>query len=115
MKVFSAISQTEKRKIKMKIDIDRLARLSMLSFSEEEKAVISADIEEIVYFAERISEYSESTKLDILFFPHGEQDALRDDTPSVAPSREALLSAASSRCDGYISVPLVIGEEEGNA
>ena len=95
------------------IDIDKIAALSGLSVSSEERAALSRDIEEMIAFVEKIS-LAEGGDTDTPFFPHREINVFREDIPQKSVDRELLLSAAGDTEGGYISVPRVIGNGGGD-
>ena len=100
-----------KQEIKKTIDpatVDRIAELSRLFLSDEEKAEIFRDMETILAFAGRIAEIedgaTETTRRSASL------SELREDEPASSLPPEDLLRAAPLRRDGYVVVPSVMEE-----
>ena len=100
---------------KTEFDIERLATLSQLTLSENEKRSLGCELERMLDFVSSIAE------LDTQNYGYNESSALDDLTPknvffteqnAISPvySRDELLKNAPSVTEGYISVPRVIKE-----
>ncbi len=94
----------------MKIDIEKIANLSMLNLSEDEKAEFKQDLEEIITFAEEISKSKtmnipdESDKNEL-------KNIFRADEVTNSSNRKELLKNAETNDGTYISVPKILGEK----
>lgn len=88
-------------------NIDKLANLAKLKFSETEKVVIKSDLEKMVGFIEQLQQI-DTTNIDPLLHISDAINVLRQDNLDGSISREeALLNAPSS--DGqFFTVPKVI-------
>ena len=95
----------------MKIDLDRLASLSGLSLSDAEKESFSADIEEMLSFADKIKSSDPLLDRPAPFFVHSEVNALRKDEYKIGLSSDALLRASADRKNGFIAVPEVLSDK----
>ena len=93
-----------------KLDIERLFYLAGLSPDETEYLSLTRDIEEMISFADRLRQAGDNASP--VFFPHCEKNALREDIPTDSLCRGKLLSSSKNTCDGYFSVPRVVGEED---
>jgi aspartyl/glutamyl-tRNA(Asn/Gln) amidotransferase C subunit len=95
----------------MKIDLDRLASLSGLSLSDAEKESFSADIGEMLSFADKIKSSTPLSDRPAPFFVHSEVNALRKDEYKAGLSSDALLRASADRKNGFIAVPEVLSDK----
>lgn len=91
----------------MDMDIEKIAALACLSFSEEERQALEREMEEILSFARslpdwRAEEDGSAEEVNVR--------ALRGDTVAPSLSRESLLAAAPARTERYITVPRVLSE-----
>ena len=91
-------------------ELDRLAELAKLSFSDEEKEALGRDMSEIVAFASKLSE-ADISEDDCRFDAAGTPNTLRDDMVREGIDREALLASSKNASDGYIRVSKVIEEQ----
>lgn len=92
----------------MKIDIEKIANLSMLNLSEDEKNEFNIDLEEIISFAEEITKAeghndTENINLNEL------KNIFREDIITNGSNREDLLKNAETNDGIYISVPKILG------
>lgn len=90
-------------------DITYLARLSRLSFTEEERSALAKDLDDMIAFADDVSDENEMLALDEPIFRT--ESFVREDTVGQAWERDALLSSAATVAHGYVTVPKVLGEE----
>ena len=89
-------------------EAEHIAELAKLGFSESELKKICADMSDIIAFASKLSELcteGDSVETDSLSV-----DSLREDISSGGIPKDELISAAATSCDGFITVPRVIGE-----
>ena len=87
--------------------IDKLSRLSMLRFDEEEKEKIKADLEKMIGFVDKLKEL-DTTGVEPLLHMSGNVDVLREDVPGNMLSREEALQNAPDHDGVYFRVPKVI-------
>ena len=87
-------------------DIDRAAELAMLSLSAQEKALFSAQIEQVLAFVDTLPPANEIGTSERVLAP------LREDAIEPSMPREALLANTKQIADGLIVVPRIVGGEE---
>ena len=90
--------------------VDRIAALAYLSFEDEEKEQIRADLEKILSFIEKLNEL-DTSDVEPLIYLSDSNELLRQDHQTEQLSRQdALLNAPDS--DGeYFLVPRVIDDK----
>lgn len=93
---------------KQEIDIEKIANLSMLTLTEDEKLEFSNDLEEIIGFAESILQINIENKSEALSNTEL-YNVFRDDTVTNAENRKELLKNAATNDGKYISVPKILG------
>ena len=86
------------------IDIQAVASLSKLSFTDGEKRLFEKDMTEIVSFAAKVSE-AESTDTDVGSVL---KNVFREDFVCKELSRDKLMEVAPSQEGGLFSVPRVV-------
>jgi aspartyl-tRNA(Asn)/glutamyl-tRNA(Gln) amidotransferase subunit C len=87
--------------------IDKLARLSMLQFSEAEREEIKADLQKIIGFVDKLREL-DTTGVEPLMHMSDNIDVLREDIPGNMLTREEALRNAPHHDAQYFKVPKVI-------
>ena len=87
--------------------IDNLAKLSHLSFSEQEKKDIKADLQEMISFIEKLKEVN-TEGVEPLLHMSTNVNVLRDDIVQGSVSREEALKNAPETDGTYFKVPKVI-------
>ena len=95
-----------------KINVAAVARLAKLDFSDEEMASLEKDMNAIINFADKLGE-ADTANEDISLQINPLQNVFRDDEPVSGIPTEKLIAAAKTQENGYITVPRVIGEQEG--
>lgn len=97
------------KKIITSAELASIAELSKLRIDDAKSDELIADLENMIEFAEQISEaeVSKSQKETIRLFCLAE---LRADVPAPSLSREKALRSAPTHTDCYITVPAVIEE-----
>lgn len=85
-------------------EMERIARLSGLSLSEEEKELLFTDLARIVPYMERISELDTS---EVDESPEG-AIGLRDDEEVISPIAAGITSLSPSAKDGMFTVPRAV-------
>ena len=87
--------------------IDKLSRLSMLQFSDEERKAIKIDLEKMIGFVDKLKEL-DTTGIEPLLHMSNNVDVLREDVPGNMLSREEALKNAPEHDGVYFKVPKVI-------
>ena len=87
--------------------IDNLAKLSHLSFSEQEKKEIRADLQEMISFIEKLKEVN-TDGVAPLQHMSSNISILRDDVVQGSVSREEALKNAPETDGTFFKVPKVI-------
>ena len=87
--------------------IDNLAKLSHLSFSEQEKKEITADLREMISFIEKLKEVNTDGVAPLLHMSSN-VNMLREDVVQGSVSREEALKNAPETDGTFFKVPKVI-------
>lgn len=87
--------------------IEKLARLSMLEFSENEKHEIREDLAKMIAFVEKLNEL-DTTGIDPLMHMSNEENVLREDLVGNMLEKEKALQNAPAHNNDYFIVPKVI-------
>jgi aspartyl-tRNA(Asn)/glutamyl-tRNA(Gln) amidotransferase subunit C len=87
--------------------IDNLAKLSHLSFSEQEKKEIRADLQEMISFIEKLKEVNTDGVTPLLHMSSN-VNMLREDVVQGSVSREEALKNAPDTDGTFFKVPKVI-------
>jgi aspartyl-tRNA(Asn)/glutamyl-tRNA(Gln) amidotransferase subunit C len=87
--------------------IDNLAKLSHLSFSEQEKKEIRADLQEMISFIEKLKEVN-TDGVEPLLHMSSNVNMLREDVVQGSVSREEALKNAPETDGTFFKVPKVI-------
>lgn len=85
--------------------IEKLSRLSMLSFTDDEKIEIRSELEKMIGFMDKIRELELE---DVESLPHIQANVLREDIPSGMLSKEEALKNAPAKNENFFLVPKVI-------
>jgi aspartyl-tRNA(Asn)/glutamyl-tRNA(Gln) amidotransferase subunit C len=91
--------------------IDKLSRLSMLQFDQEEREAIKQDLEKMIGFIDKLKEL-DTTGVEPLLHMGTAQNILRDDIPGNMISRDEALQNAPTHDGIYFKVPKVIRKPE---
>ncbi len=89
--------------------IYRLAALAKLDLREEEALRLSADMQEIIAFTEKLSS-ADLEQLPMTIMDATAADDLRDDLSTPCLERDALLQNASISHDAYFILPRILEE-----
>ena len=95
---------------RMQVDdalIDKLSKLAMLQFNDEERAEIKSDLEKMIGFVDKLKEL-DTTGVEPLLHMSNNTDILRQDIPGNMINREEALQNAPLHNEQYIKVPKVI-------
>lgn len=87
--------------------IDKLSKLSMLEFNDEERKEIKADLEKMIGFVDKLKEL-DTTGVQPLLHMSSNTNILREDTPVTMLNREEALQNAPLHDDSYFKLPKVI-------
>jgi len=87
--------------------VDKLAHLSKLTFSDEEKKEIAGDLQRMIGFVEKLNEL-DLKGVEPLMHMSDELNVLRDDEIRGSISREAALKNAPETDGQFFKVPKVI-------
>jgi aspartyl-tRNA(Asn)/glutamyl-tRNA(Gln) amidotransferase subunit C len=87
--------------------IDNLAKLSHLSFNEQEKKEIRADLQEMISFIEKLKEVNTDGVAPLLHMSSN-VNMLREDVVQGSVSREEALKNAPETDGTFFKVPKVI-------
>ncbi len=89
------------------IDVDNVAMLSRLSFTEEEKEALTKDLENIIAFANELSQI-DTTGVEPTAHIMPIKNRFRKDIAATEFTRDELLSNAPAEYEGCLSVPKVV-------
>jgi aspartyl-tRNA(Asn)/glutamyl-tRNA(Gln) amidotransferase subunit C len=89
-------------------EVERIARLAKLSFSEDEKAQFAAEFNQMLAYVEKLDEL-DLEGVEPSTHPLHSGAPLREDTVRPSLLREKALANAPASHDGFFSVPKVIG------
>ena len=87
--------------------IDKLSKLSMLQFNEDEKAEIKTDLQKMIGFIDKLQEL-DTNGVEPLLHMSPQTGVLREDVPSGMISRDEALKNATGQDGVYFKVPKVI-------
>ncbi len=88
-------------------DVEHIARLAKLSFSDEEKAKLTEQFNEILSFMEKLNEL-DTSKVEPLSHVIELKNVFRDDVVSQSIPTEDALKNAPSKTEKFFKVPKVI-------
>jgi aspartyl-tRNA(Asn)/glutamyl-tRNA(Gln) amidotransferase subunit C len=91
-------------------EIKKLASLSRLDLSEQERKEINADLKEILGLAEKINEV-DTTGVEPTYHALPLNNVMRDDEERPSPDPQKVLKYAPESSDGFFVVPQVIEEQ----
>lgn len=98
----------KKEKKKAEVDIDRIAELSRLTLTDDEKTRFRKDLEDIIGFADVLSEL-DTGDIDASAHITGSVNVFRDDKVTNGNKRNEMLANAPTSDGVYFSVPKVVG------
>jgi aspartyl-tRNA(Asn)/glutamyl-tRNA(Gln) amidotransferase subunit C len=87
--------------------IDKLSRLAMIDFDEEEREEIKKDLEKMIGFVDKLKEL-DTTGVEPLLHMTSNINVLREDVPGDMLPREEALKNAPNHDDQFFKVPKVI-------
>ena len=90
-------------------DVKRIARLAHLELNDEEQALFTQQLAQILEYAERL-QHVDTTGVAATWHPGAENEPLRPDTPRPSlTTDDALANAPAPGPRGLFRVPKVIG------
>ena len=92
-----------------KKDVEKVATLSRLYFSEEEKEKFRFQLEQILTYVEQLNELN-TENVEPTYFVQHTGDAMREDQVRASLPREEVLRNAPAKAHGFVRVPKVIQE-----
>lgn len=93
------------------IEVDILAKLSKLSFTQAEKEVFVEEFQQIVAFADVIAELDLKGVEPLVYINQDDENKTREDVVQPVLSREAVLSNAPSKDSDYFRVPKILDND----
>jgi aspartyl-tRNA(Asn)/glutamyl-tRNA(Gln) amidotransferase subunit C len=91
--------------------VDKLSRLAMLQFSDEEREEIKKDLEKMIGFVGKLQEV-DTTGVEPLLHLTSNINILREDIPGPLLSRQEALQNAPLHDHSFFKVPKVIKKPE---
>jgi len=92
---------------RMKMDIEKVARLARLELSEEEKHTFGNQLEQILTYMEQLNRI-DTTGVEPTSHAIPLQNAFREDEARPSYPREEVLGIAPEEEDGHFKVPRII-------
>jgi aspartyl-tRNA(Asn)/glutamyl-tRNA(Gln) amidotransferase subunit C len=87
--------------------IDRLAHLSRLQFTTDEKTAISKDLRQMIAFVDKLNELNLESVPPLLHINDEVNVVRNDEVKGTIPSSDAFINAPSA-ADGFFKVPKVL-------
>jgi aspartyl-tRNA(Asn)/glutamyl-tRNA(Gln) amidotransferase subunit C len=88
-------------------EVEKMASLSMLYVSDEDKKMLQSSLESILSHAQRLNEL-DTENVEPTTYILKQQNVYREDQTTRKQSREELLRNAPEKEDGYFIVPQVV-------
>ena len=88
-------------------DVEKIAKLAKLRFSEAEKEAMRAHLDQILTYAEKLNEL-DTRDVEPTFSVQQSGDAMREDGVKPSLSEDAVLRNAPDQAHGFFRVPKVI-------
>ncbi len=93
-----------------KKDVEKIAELALLKFSDEELENLTPQMNEILNYMEKLNEI-DTDKVKPLSHPVEQVNVFRDDKLKTSISTEEALKNAPDKDDSHFRVPKVIGDK----
>lgn len=90
--------------------VEKLAKLSRLSFEDQEKEEIKSDLEKMIAFVEKLNEL-DTTGIEPLMHISGNKNVFRADVVEGMCTKEEALKNAPVKDADYFIVPKVINKQ----
>ncbi|MBI5215607.1 MAG: Asp-tRNA(Asn)/Glu-tRNA(Gln) amidotransferase subunit GatC [Ignavibacteriae bacterium] len=88
-------------------EVERVANLARLEFTEEEKETFTHQLNDILAYMEKLNEL-DTSNVEPLSHVIELQNVFREDTVEPSPPREEMLKNAPSKNEKFFKVPKVI-------
>lgn len=88
-------------------EVEKIASLSMLTFTEQQKEEMQKNLDAILSHAEKLNEL-DTTDVEPTSYILKQQNVLRDDVPGRLWEKQKMLQNAPEKEDGYFAVPKVV-------
>lgn len=88
-------------------DVEKVASLSMIHFSEEEKLQLQEDLSNIIAHVEKLNEL-DTEGVEPTTYILSQQNILREDIPQENMDRDTLMANAPQKDEGCFIVPKVV-------
>lgn len=88
-------------------DVEHVAELARLSFTEEEKEALIQDLNAVLGYIDKLNEL-DTEKVDILVNPYYIENRLREDEIRPSMKLKDVLENAPDKLEEYLLVPRVI-------
>ena len=92
-----------------KKDVEYVAELARLSFSEEEKDALINDLNSVLGYIEKLNEL-DTDNVDIIVNPYYIENKFREDEAALSMPLSDVLKNAPESLEEYVTVPTVIEE-----
>lgn len=90
-----------------RIDVAYIAKLAKLELSEEETALLTDDLNQILGYIAQLEKW-DTESVEPMYHPLPTYDAVRADIPGESLSNEAAIANAPAAEDGQFRVPKVV-------
>lgn len=90
-----------------RIDVAYIAKLAKLELSEEETALLTDDLNQVLGYVAQLEEW-DTESVEPMYHPLPTYDAVRADIPGESLSNEAAIANAPAAEDGQFRVPKVV-------
>ena len=90
-----------------RIDVAYIAKLAKLELSEEETALLTEDLNQVLGYVAQLEEW-DTESVEPMYHPLPTYDAVRADIPGESLSNEAAIANAPAAEDGQFRVPKVV-------
>ena len=91
----------------MEIDVEKIAKLSMLKLTEEEKSIYGSQLGSILEYINKLNEL-DTSKIEPTSHVLALDNVSRDDTPGCSLDVEEALQNAPDRSENFYRVPRII-------
>ncbi|HTL39778.1 MAG TPA: Asp-tRNA(Asn)/Glu-tRNA(Gln) amidotransferase subunit GatC [Methylomirabilota bacterium] len=88
-------------------EVDRIAKLSKLTFNESEKQKLQAELSAILAYVDQLKEIEGKTVIDLVEDPDS-INLMRDDVVEVTTEPEEFLKQAPSRQGNFVKVKSIL-------
>lgn len=91
-------------------DVERVAKLARLEFTEAEKEILMHQLNEILVYMEKLNEVDTSS-IEPLTHVVELSNVFRDDKKNSSSPREEMLKNAPDKTEEFFKVPKVLGDK----